>query len=66
MAVSKGQWVSPEGKLFMERMIPVRIACTREQIEQVIDLTAKYYSQEAVMAHKVSTEVIIKHFKPTK
>ena len=59
---AKGQWVSPDGELFQERMIPVRIACTREQIDQIIDLTAQYYEQLAVMAFKISDEVIIKHF----
>lgn len=58
---TKGKWVSPSGTLFSERMIPVRIACTREQIEQIIQLTLKYYKQEAVMAYKISDEVIIQH-----
>lgn len=62
MPVAKGQWVHGSD-LFVERMIPVRIACTREQIEQIIDLTAQYYDQIAVMAHKVSDEVIIKYAK---
>lgn len=61
MPVAKGQWVCPKGGLFVERMIPVRIACTREQIEQVIDVTMKYYDQLAVMATLISEEVIIKH-----
>ena len=56
-----GQWVSPDGELFKERMIPVHIACTREQIEQICAMTAKYYDQLAVMAHRVSDEVIIYH-----
>ena len=59
---NKGQWKSPAGDLFIERMIPVRIACTQEQMEQIIDMTAKYYSQLAVMAYQISTNVIIKHF----
>jgi len=58
---AKGKWVCPEGGLFEERMIPVRIACTREEIETIIDMTIKYYDQLAVMAYKVSEEVIIKH-----
>jgi hypothetical protein len=60
-APSKGKWVSPNGTLFAERMIPVRIACTREQIEKIVDITISYYKQEAVMAYKISDEVIIKH-----
>ena len=60
MPVAKGQWIY-DGKLFSERMIPVRLACSREQIEKVIDFTIKYYEQIAVMAYKISEEVIIKH-----
>jgi hypothetical protein len=60
MAPSKGQWVSPEGKYFQERMIPVRIACTRAQIDKIIDITLKYYEQEAVMCYRISDLVIIR------
>ena len=34
---TKGKWVCPEGSLFEERMIPVRIACTRSQLDEIID-----------------------------
>lgn len=42
-------------------MIPVRIACSREEIDKIIDITIKHYNQLAVMAYKVSDEVIIKY-----
>ena len=58
---AKGQWVSPDGELFVERMIPVRIAATREQSEKIMDKTLEYYDQLAVLCDKVSDEVIIKH-----
>lgn len=58
---AKGQWVAPNGELFVERMIPVRIIATRLQIEQVIDITLEYYDQLAVLCYKVSDEVILKH-----
>lgn len=61
LPVAKGQWVAPDGKLFTERMIPVRIVATRDQIEQIVDLTMKYYDQLAVLAYKISDEVILKH-----
>ena len=32
---AKGQWVSPSGELFSERMIPVRVACSEEQIDKI-------------------------------
>lgn len=58
---AKGQWVSIDNKLYAERMIPVRIACTRVQIDKIIDITLKYYNQEAVLAIKISEEVILKY-----
>lgn len=58
----RGQWVSSEGELFKERMIPVRIACSKEQIEQIADITAKYYDQKAIMYYLVSEDVTIKNY----
>jgi hypothetical protein len=61
MAPAKGQWIHPAtGELFRERMIPVRIIATRDQIDKVIDLTLSYYDQLAVLCYKISDEVIIK------
>ncbi len=59
---AKGQWISPTGKLYEERMIPVRIACTQEQMDQIADMTAKYYKQKAIMFYLISDKVIIKHY----
>lgn len=61
LAPARGQWVAPDGALFRERMIPVRIVCTRAQIEAIIDITLKYYEQLAVLAYKVSDEVVLKY-----
>jgi hypothetical protein len=58
----KGQWVNPEGELFSERMIPVRVACTEEQIEEIADMTAAYYKQEAIMYYLISNQVKIKYY----
>jgi hypothetical protein len=52
-----GQWVF-EGDLFKERMIPVRIACTRNQIVDIMRMTKTYYEQVEVMAYMVSSDVI--------
>lgn len=57
-----GHWQSLSGELFSERMIPVRVSCTPEQIDKIMAITAKHYQQLAVMAYKVSDEVILKHF----
>jgi len=56
----KGTWLH-EGKSVRERMIPVKIMCTREQMEEIVDLTLEYYDQIAVMAYRVSDEIILKH-----
>lgn len=62
MAPAKGQWVNPNsGELFRERMIPVRIMATKEEILRVIDFTLKYYDQLAVLCYKISDEVILKY-----
>jgi hypothetical protein len=61
MSPSKGQWISPDGTLFLERMIPVRILATRAEIDEIIDFTLEYYHQEAVLCYKISDEVILKY-----
>ena len=58
---AKGQWVSNDGKLYSERMIPVRILCTKSEIDKIIDITMDYYSQLAILAYKISDECILKH-----
>ena len=60
LPVAKGKWINPKGTIFEERMIPVRIIATREQMEKIVDLTIKYYNQEAVLAYKISEEYILK------
>jgi hypothetical protein len=60
---ANGRWVNSDGKLFSERMIPVRIMCTREQIKQIAEMTCEYYDQEAVMYHKISDEAEIVYRK---
>lgn len=61
-APAKGQWVSKDGESFTERMIPVHIMCAEDQINQIADMTAKYYDQKAVMFFQVSQNVQIKHY----
>ena len=62
----KGQWVSPSKDLFKERMIPVRISATRAEIDQIIDMTLKYYEQEVVMCYRISDLVIMRAAKTKK
>lgn len=62
MAPASGQWINPStGELFKERMIPVRILATREEIDKIVDFTLKYYDQIAVLCYKISDEVILKY-----
>lgn len=61
MSPSKGQWISPHGATFKERMIPVRLMASRDEIKKIAKFTAEYYGQEAVMVYKISDEVIL-HF----
>lgn len=59
MKIAKGQWISPDNIRFKDRMIPVRIKCTRKQILKIIKFTMSHYKQDAVLAYKVSDDVIL-------
>lgn len=61
MHPAKGQWMNQAGELFKERMIPVRFIANREEVDKVVDITLKYYEQEAVLCYKISDEVILKY-----
>jgi hypothetical protein len=63
---TSGDETAPEGELFAERMIPVRICCTEVEIEKIADLTAAYYMQQAIMFYRVSDKVQIKHYDKKK
>ena len=58
---AKGEWVSPNGTLFKDKVIPVRIMCTEDEIEKIIDFTIAHYDQEAVLAYEVSNHVKLKY-----
>ena len=59
LSPAKGQWISNEGELHAERMIPVRIMCSKEQIEIIAKMSLEYYDQLAIMYYRVSDEVQI-------
>lgn len=47
---------------YKDRMIPVRIAATSKQMNEIIRRTLVHYSdQEAIMAYKISDDVRIVH-----
>lgn len=58
---AKGEWITPTGKLYVDRMIPCRVVCTEEQISEIIDFTIDHYNQEAVLAYRISTNVFLRH-----
>lgn len=55
---AKGQWVH-EGALFEERMIPVRVRCSDDQINKIGQITIQHYKQLAVMFYLVSNYCVI-------
>ena len=55
----KGEWVSPQGEIFTERMIPVRVCCDEKQISNIAQFTKTFYEQEVVMYYCISNEVKI-------
>ena len=57
-----GYWVDNKDTI-REKMIQVRIYCTQNQINEIVEFTAKHYQQKAVMFYKVSDKVFI--YKPT-
>lgn len=59
----KGEWVSPEGSLFSERMIPVRISCTEDEMNKIADLTAKHYSQKCILFYRISDCVVFRCYQ---
>ncbi len=54
----KGVWVSDENDTYRERMIPVRIMATREQIIRIGEMTKSYYDQLAVLVYRVGDDCI--------
>jgi len=60
---ARGQWVNPQGELFSEEMIPVRIHCSSRTISKIIDITLSHYEQEAVLAYEISRRVILRYRK---
>lgn len=60
--VSQGHWIDKStNKLYKELMIPVRIACTREQIDQIAEYTMEHYQQLAVFVTLISETTLIFH-----
>lgn len=54
----RGKWMH-NTHLYEERNIPVRIACNREQLNEILRFTKEYYKQIKVFAYLISSEVIV-------
>ncbi len=63
LAVVNGQWIDPNDDVIREQMVPVRIACSEEQINDIADMTASHYGQLSVMYYTISTDVIFKNYE---
>jgi len=61
MKTAKGQWVSPDGKLYIDKVIPCRIICSEEEINKIVDFTLDHYKQEAVLAYRISKRVVLRY-----
>ena len=54
-----GKWIAPDGLVFAESMIPVRIVCDEETMETIAEYTKAHYEQIKVMYYCVSEQVYI-------
>ncbi len=55
----RGAWGNLSEHGVYEEMIPVRIACSYGDMQTIMAITMKHYSQEAVMVYKISDVVVI-------
>jgi hypothetical protein len=53
-----GQWIDQsDNQLYKERMIPVRILATDEEMKVIAKMTKTFYAQIKVLYYKISNEV---------
>ncbi len=60
---AKGQW-EHEGELFAERMIPVRVLASPEDMAKIVDITMVHYEQLAVLCYIVAIAATVIHATP--
>jgi hypothetical protein len=56
---AKGHWVSPDGTVVIEKVIPVNFSATDEQKDKIMAMACIFYDQDAVMCYKIGTDVVI-------
>jgi len=61
MKTAKGEWVNLTGKSYYDKMIPCRVVCNEEEINKIIYFTLEHYNQEAVLAYRISTNIILRY-----
>lgn len=61
---AKGQWVDKrDGVFYQDRVIPVMLIATLEEMKIIARITAKHYKQIAVMYFMMSSESYIDYFE---
>ncbi len=55
---AKGQWIHKDS-LFEEKVIPVRIFCTKKDMDKIVAFSFGHYRQHAIMFYVVSNECFI-------
>lgn len=64
---NRGQWIDPnDGNLFIERMIPVQFIATEDEKDEIMDMTAVYYDQLAVLCWEISQNVTMRFLDEAK
>ena len=58
-ASGRGRWKDSSGKECTEKIIPVRIMCSKKQMEKIVKFTMLHYRQQAVMFYEVTEKVKI-------
>lgn len=62
--LATGAWTDgEEDTVQIERMKPVDIICTDEQIKQIVNLTGHRFRQKVVLAYKISEHIIYEPFE---
>lgn len=59
MKPARGEWVSEDDQLYQERMIPVRIMASENEVKKIAEFTIKHYNQLAVMYYKVTEDCYV-------
>lgn len=54
---AKGSWIHKDNR-YEDRVIPVRLVCTKKQIEKIAEFSISHYRQICIMSYRLSTEVL--------